>query len=60
MDRKPLVLDDNAQIQRLQSTDGLDIPLESRVQELQTKFDALVEWMVRQGFELPPELTDGL
>jgi hypothetical protein len=64
-DQKPLVLaDDRSGVtgqpvtQRLQPGDDLDIPLAGRVDALEEKMTALVEFLEVQGFELPEELTD--
>ena len=54
-DKKPLVLNDG-QIQQLQSSDGLDIPLDQQVAELRMRMDRLVEMLILNGIELPDEV----
>jgi hypothetical protein len=57
-ERKPLVLDDNAQLQQLQPGDDLDVPLEQRFDELEHKFKTLVTWLLLQGFQVPENLIE--
>jgi hypothetical protein len=57
-DRKPLVLDSQAQMQALQSQDDLDIPLRDQVNFLEERFNKLVEWMQLQGFEIPFDVIE--
>lgn len=64
-DQKPLVLADDrsgvagqAVTQRLQPGDDLDIPLNERVDTLETQLTALVTLLVAQGFEVPEELEE--
>jgi len=59
-DRKPLVLDSTGQTQQLQAVDDLQIPLNDRVELLEQKVNALAEFLLAQGFELPDELTENL
>lgn len=49
----PLVFKDG-QIQQLQAGDGLTIPLEERVIQLEALVAALVAYFVLNGFEMPP------
>lgn len=56
IDRKPLVLNDAAEIQQLQATDELDIPLEQKHQLLEEKFSLLVQVLIGHGIQLPEEL----
>lgn len=56
--RKPLVLGDNAQLQRLQSPDDLDIPLAERVERLETALAQTIETLMLHGIELPEELME--
>lgn len=55
-DKKPLVLDEGAQLQQLQSSDDLNIPLNERVQLLESKLSLLVNILLLNGIELPEEL----
>lgn len=55
-DFKPLVLN-AGQVQQLQPGDALDIPLDQQVAFLRARLNLLIEWMVAEGFELPPELV---
>jgi hypothetical protein len=57
-DRKPLVLDSQAQMQALRSQDDLDIPLRDQVNFLEERFNKLVEWMQLQGFEIPFDVIE--
>lgn len=54
--RKPLVLDDTAQLSQLQLGDDADIPLRRRVQELEENQKQLVEILMQQGIEVPDNL----
>jgi hypothetical protein len=56
MTRKPIVLGDDTQLQQLQQSDDLKIPLEEQVQKLQQDVRVLCSWLVNQGFELPDDL----
>lgn len=56
-DRKPLVLN-SGELQQLQPNDDLDIPLEQRFDELQARFNGLVEWLLMNGFELPENVVN--
>lgn len=60
MVRKPLVLDDTMQLQQLQTVDDLDVPIQTKFEDLQLKFRTLLLWMVETGFELPEELLEEL
>jgi hypothetical protein len=57
-DRKPLVLGDDMQLQQLQQSDNLKIPLEKQVQKLQHNVRLLCAWLVNHGIELPDELLE--
>ncbi len=52
-DKLPVVLDQNAQLQRLQPGDNLEIPLEQRVDELESRLKCLTQFLALQGFEVP-------
>jgi hypothetical protein len=56
-DRKPLVLDDTAAMQQLQSQDDLDIPLNERVARDEYLFRLLCFYLLKQGIDLPKELS---
>lgn len=59
LERKPLVVSDAGQLQQLQPTEELDIPLEQRHQELQAKVNLLVQILAGHGIPLPDELMKG-
>jgi hypothetical protein len=56
-DRKPLVLDESAQMQKLQAQDDLDIPLNERVARDEYLFRLLCFYLLKQGIDLPRELS---
>lgn len=53
--QKPLVIDDG-QLERLQSGDDLDIPLEDRVRTLARLVDAIVDSLIANGIDMLPEV----
>lgn len=62
MDRKPLVIDDSGQTQRLQSSDALDQDAIGSVSaqdfnDLRYKFALLIRTLTNNGIDLPEELT---
>ena len=56
---RPLVIDPAAEtpVKQLQSGDDLDIPLNQRVDELETKLDLLTQFLIDQDIEVPEELV---
>jgi hypothetical protein len=59
-DLKPLVLDDAAQMQRLQARDDLDIPLNERVAMLEEQLIELGTLLLEQGIMIPDSIAKGL
>lgn len=66
--QKPLILAEDPTtnivgqpiIQRLQTGQDLDIPLQEKFQALNIAFVMLVTYMINEGFELPEELIQYL
>jgi hypothetical protein len=63
--RLPLILDDTAQVQRLQPQDALDpdqtrLTAQASFDKLQHNFRLLLMYLAEQGFELPDELESEL
>ena len=56
--RLPLVLDDTGELQRLQSSDDLDIPLRERVEILEENQRLLISALLIHGIDLPDQLTE--
>jgi hypothetical protein len=57
MNRKPLIID-SGNVQQLQGSDELDLPLLIRFNTLQAQFRSLLLWMASQGMDLPLDLLD--
>lgn len=57
-DRLPLVLDESAQIERLQPGDALDLPINEVVFKLRKQVALLCQTLADYGFELPDELEN--
>lgn len=61
MDRKPLVLDDAAQLEQIQTGDEIDAVASGVVSkrdfdELASRHNLLIELLIGHGIELPSEL----
>lgn len=60
-DRKPLVLDDCAQLQQIQRGDRLNsddtgLASKSEFEDLQRRFNTLVAFLIENGIDIPPDL----
>jgi hypothetical protein len=60
-DRKPLVLDDSAQLQQIQLGDRLNadatgLVSKSEFEDLQRRFNTLVVFLIGNGIDIPPNL----
>ena len=59
--KRPIVLDqDTARLRETRPAEDLSVPLQDRVVVLEAKLNALILWMVDQGFEIPEELIEDL
>jgi hypothetical protein len=58
-ERPPLVLDrDTARVRELRNADDLDIPLNERVDRLETELRELKQALMMQGIEIPEPLEE--
>jgi hypothetical protein len=60
-DRKPLVLDDSAQLQQIQIGDRLNpddtgLASKSEFEDLQRRFNTLVRFLLENGIDIPSDL----
>lgn len=57
---KPLVVDPSSDppMRQLQGQNELDIPLEEKFQNLRTRFNALIEFLISEGNDLPDETQE--